>query len=125
MGAMNGTSPLNFVLLSGHDTTFIPFLAAVAPAAWDHEWPPYASLATIELLRVGGRGVGDGGAGIDAGSDQGGGDSGNDDDNDDLDAGGGGGDVGDDVGGGGVGDFYFRFVYNGEVLKLEGCDHGE
>lgn len=114
MGAMNGTSPLKFVLLSGHDTTFIPFLAAVVSNAWDQEWPRYASLATIELLRVAagsGTGKGTGSSAQEGGSD--------DDDNDDLDAGGDG--DGGDVGG----EYFFRFVYNGEVLKLEGCDQGE
>ncbi|CAM9356698.1 unnamed protein product [Pylaiella littoralis] len=90
LGAMNGTSPLKFILLSGHDTTFIPFMAAVAPSVWDRQWPPYATLSTIELLRVGG------GAGA-----------------------GGDGDGDGDAGGG----YFFRFVYNGQVLKLEGCDH--
>lgn len=84
--AMNGTSPLKFVLLSGHDTTLIPFLAAVAPAAWDMGWPPYAALATIELLRVG--------DGVAKGATDAAGD-------------------------------YFRFVYNGKVLRLDGCDDGE
>ncbi|CAN0217812.1 unnamed protein product, partial [Ectocarpus sp. 6 AP-2014] len=71
-GAMNGTSPLKFILLSGHDTTFIPLMAAVAPSAWDGTWPRYATLASIELLRIGG-----------GGSESG---------------------------------------YNGQVLRLEGCD---
>lgn len=93
MGAMNGTSPLKFILLSGHDTTFIPFLAAVAPGAWDQRWPAYAALATIELLRLG--------------------------------AGAGGGDDGD-AAAAAAGDYFFRFVYNGQVLKLEGCgDQGK
>lgn len=91
---MNGTSPLKFVLLSGHDTTFIPFMAAVAPNAWDQTWPPYATLSTIELLRVGASGnSSEGGETEDAAEDD--------------------------------GDFYFRFVYNGEVLKLDGCDQGK
>eukprot|EP00752_Nemacystus_decipiens_P007485 g6687.t1 len=93
MGAMNGTSSLKFVLLSGHDTTFIPFLAAVAPNVWDQEWPRYASLTTIELLRVAGANVTESSAAQEGGS-------------------------GDGVGG----EYYFRFVYNGDVLKLEGCD---
>ena len=80
-GAINGTSPLKFVLISGHDTTFLAFLSAVAPGAWDEVFPPYASLSTIELLRVGGEE--------------------------------------------GVAGDYFRFVYNGQVLRLKGCDQGE
>eukprot|EP00903_Cladosiphon_okamuranus_P013039 g12166.t1 len=96
VGAMNGTSPLKFVLLSGHDTTFIPFLAAVATDAWDQQWPRYASLATIELLRVA---VGNGTENAREGD-------------------GDGGDAAVEVGG----EYFFRFVYNGEVLKLEGCD---
>ena len=100
MGAIDGTSPLKFVVLSGHDTTFIPFMAAVAPKAWDRGWPPYAALASIELLRVGaGGGTGAGGGG-----------------------GGSGGRALTDASFDGD---YFRFVYNGQVLRLEGCDQGE
>lgn len=81
-GAINGTSPLKFVLISGHDTTFLAFLSAVAPGAWNETvFPPYATLSTIELLRVGG--------------------------------------------GEGVAGDYFRFIYKGEVLRLNGCDQGK
>lgn len=120
MGAMNGTSPLKFVLLSGHDTTLIPFLAAIAPDAWDKEWPRYASLITIELLRVAGTNsssTAGGSASASAAAPQ------EKEGGSDLDAGGDAGGGGDD--GGGWGEYYFRFVYNGEVLKLEGCDQGE
>ncbi|CAM9841244.1 unnamed protein product [Choristocarpus tenellus] len=51
--AMNGSSPHQFVLYSGHDDTLMPFLAAIAPEAWDAKWARYASLLAIELLRVG------------------------------------------------------------------------
>lgn len=81
--------PKKFILLSAHDTTLINWLTAIAPAAWDSsEWPPYAALAIIEVLRIGA-----GGAGAAA--------------------------VGNKMGD------YFRFVYNGKVLRLEGCDQGE
>lgn len=80
----NGDSPLQFVLISGHDTTLISLLASIAPNSWDQQWPPYASLASIELLRVG-----------------------------------------DSVENEDVRGDYFRFVYNGQVLKIEGCDEGE
>lgn len=81
-GAIDGTSPLKFILISGHDTTLLAFLSAVAPGAWNEaDFPPYATLSTIELLRVGG--------------------------------------------GEGVAGDYFRFIYNGEVLRLNGCDQGE
>lgn len=78
-GAIDGTHPVKFILWSGHDTTFIPLLTAIAPGAWDKEWPPYATLATIELLWIGGSLAGD----------------------------------------------YFRLVYNGQVIRLDGCHQGE
>lgn len=81
LGASQGQSPVKFVLISGHDTTLIPFMAAVAPRAWDRTWPAYASMATIELLRVGGQNAS-------------------------------------------IAGDYFRFVYNGEVVRLDGCKQG-
>jgi len=43
---------LKFALFSGHDSTIMPFLAAVAPDAWKSqgfEWAPYAALISLEL----------------------------------------------------------------------------
>lgn len=87
------------MLISGHDDTFIPLMSAIAPSAWDQLWPPYSSLSTIELLRVGG---GEG--------------------KEDGDADGAAGTAAVVAGGG---DYFFRFVYNGQVLRLDGCDDGE
>lgn len=36
-------------LFAGHDTTLMPFLAAVLGDAWDRKWSPYASMITMEI----------------------------------------------------------------------------
>ena len=38
-----------FHLFAAHDFTLLPLLTKMAPYAWDHTWPPYASMLTIEL----------------------------------------------------------------------------
>lgn len=45
----NATNPLRLALFAGHDTTIMPFLAAVLKENWDRIWPSYAALVTIEL----------------------------------------------------------------------------
>lgn len=92
MGAMNGTSPVKFVLISGHDNTLMPLLAAITPEAWDREWPPYASLLSLELLRISPDGNSSSAS---------------------------------EAGEAGLAGDFFRLVYNGEVLRLRGCDAGE
>ncbi|KAH0482385.1 MAG: hypothetical protein KVP17_001958 [Porospora cf. gigantea B] len=53
-GAYPTGSPHRFFLYSGHDTTIMPLLAALG--VWSPaEWPPYASIATLEFLRSGER----------------------------------------------------------------------
>ena len=37
------------VMFSGHDTTIMPFLAALLGDGWDGQWAAYAALVTIEL----------------------------------------------------------------------------
>lgn len=40
-----------FHLFAAHDFTLMPLLTKIAPNAWDHTWPPYASLLSIELYK--------------------------------------------------------------------------
>jgi len=47
--ALNSTTYNNFVLYSGHDTTLMPFLAALLGANWDMKWASYASMVSIEI----------------------------------------------------------------------------
>ena len=47
--ALNSTTYNNFVLYSGHDTTLMPFLAALLGANWDRKWASYASMVYIEI----------------------------------------------------------------------------
>eukprot|EP00600_Ochromonadales_sp_CCMP1393_P004116 CAMPEP_0174993948 /NCGR_PEP_ID=MMETSP0004_2-20121128/23356_1 /TAXON_ID=420556 /ORGANISM="Ochromonas sp., Strain CCMP1393" /LENGTH=625 /DNA_ID=CAMNT_0016248115 /DNA_START=39 /DNA_END=1916 /DNA_ORIENTATION=- len=47
IGMING-SGRKFVLVSGHDSTLMPFLAAVLPN-WDGDWSPYASMLVLEV----------------------------------------------------------------------------
>ncbi|CAM9297229.1 unnamed protein product [Discosporangium mesarthrocarpum] len=56
---LGSSSTVRFVLVSGHDSTLTPFLAAVAPEGWDRRWPGFASLLSVELLRVKGASTGD------------------------------------------------------------------
>lgn len=39
------------VLYAGHDTSIMPFLAALEGSVFDKKWPPYASEVVIELYR--------------------------------------------------------------------------
>lgn len=41
---------LKFVIYSGHDTTIMPYLAALG--VWDGEWANYASIVTHELWQA-------------------------------------------------------------------------
>ncbi len=52
--ASNSTSapPLKLALFAGHDTTIMPFLAAVLADGWDRMWAGYAALVTIELYEA-------------------------------------------------------------------------
>ncbi|CAM9185661.1 unnamed protein product [Phaeothamnion confervicola] len=52
--ALEERSNEKFVLFAGHDTTLQPLLAAIAPE-WDGEWPAYASMMSIEIMRVRGQ----------------------------------------------------------------------
>jgi len=45
----NSATAMNFVLYAGHDTTLMPFLAAVLGDTWDGKWASYASMIVIEL----------------------------------------------------------------------------
>lgn len=45
----NSTDPLKLALFAGHDTTVMPFLAAILGSNWDGVWPGYAALVTLEL----------------------------------------------------------------------------
>jgi hypothetical protein len=47
--AAKGDDYDKFVLLSGHDTTVIPLLAALLPPTYVIDWAPYASYVTFEL----------------------------------------------------------------------------
>lgn len=47
--SFGSAGPLRFALFSGHDTTIIPFLAAILGDSWDGLWPGYVSAVTIEL----------------------------------------------------------------------------
>eukprot|EP01034_Spumella_vulgaris_P040265 gene40265-49792_t len=47
--AGNVTTPLKLVLFSAHDSTLMPFLAAILLSNYDGQWSHYASLLTIEL----------------------------------------------------------------------------
>jgi hypothetical protein len=89
--------PPKLHVISGHDTTVMPLLAALDPNLWsDTEWPAYASLLVLELWerqqQLQQRKV----------------------------------EEEDDQGGGvdGTGDtssFHFRLIYNGQVLTMKGC----
>jgi hypothetical protein len=48
----NSDEGLKFALFAGHDTTLMPFLAAVLGNAWDREWSPYASMISIEVYKA-------------------------------------------------------------------------
>jgi hypothetical protein len=50
--SLNSTTPLKLAVFAGHDTTIMPFLAAVLESYWDRKWPGYASLVTIELYEA-------------------------------------------------------------------------
>lgn len=43
------TTPLKFALFSAHDTSLMPFLAAVLGDVWDGRWAGYAYLVSMEL----------------------------------------------------------------------------
>jgi len=45
--ATSGHPPAKLRLLSGHDTTVVPLLAALG--CYDGKWPPYASYIALEL----------------------------------------------------------------------------
>eukprot|EP00600_Ochromonadales_sp_CCMP1393_P010783 CAMPEP_0175005836 /NCGR_PEP_ID=MMETSP0005-20121125/5522_1 /TAXON_ID=420556 /ORGANISM="Ochromonas sp., Strain CCMP1393" /LENGTH=485 /DNA_ID=CAMNT_0016261101 /DNA_START=82 /DNA_END=1539 /DNA_ORIENTATION=- len=45
---MNG-GPLKFALFSAHDTSVMPFLAAILGDAWDGKWAAYAALVSLEV----------------------------------------------------------------------------
>lgn len=45
----NDDNQKKFALFACHDTTILPFLAAVLGDNWDRVWPAYASLVTIEV----------------------------------------------------------------------------
>jgi hypothetical protein len=44
-----GTTPYKFALFSAHDTSVMPFLAAILGDAWDGRWAGYAYLVSLEL----------------------------------------------------------------------------
>jgi Histidine phosphatase superfamily (branch 2) len=44
-------APPTLAIFSGHDTTLMPLLASLGSDVYDGEWPPYASMMTIELYR--------------------------------------------------------------------------
>eukprot|EP01056_Protomagalhaensia_sp_Gyna25_P005809 Protomagalhaensia_sp_Gyna_25__5808@NODE_857_length_2507_cov_158_233793_g677_i0_p1_GENE_NODE_857_length_2507_cov_158_233793_g677_i0NODE_857_length_2507_cov_158_233793_g677_i0_p1_ORF_typecomplete_len627_score55_96His_Phos_2/PF00328_22/3_8e30_NODE_857_length_2507_cov_158_233793_g677_i02962176 len=72
MGEADSSNPWDgkrLVLYAGHDTSVMPFLAALGGTVFDGKWPPYASEVIIELYR-----------------------------------------------GVGSSDYFFRLIYNGEVL---------
>eukprot|EP01095_Lingulamoeba_sp_RSL-Kostka_P017545 TRINITY_DN9192_c0_g1_i1.p1 TRINITY_DN9192_c0_g1~~TRINITY_DN9192_c0_g1_i1.p1 ORF type:complete len:432 (-),score=133.86 TRINITY_DN9192_c0_g1_i1:86-1381(-) len=48
-GRVSNTTDLEFVLLSGHDTTLTPMLIALG--VWDGFWTPYASMIVFELYK--------------------------------------------------------------------------
>jgi hypothetical protein len=72
--------PLKFALFSAHDTSLMPFLAALLGERWDGRWAGYAYMITIELYSASASSA--------------------------L----------------GLGGFYFRLYYDGEILTLPGCD---
>lgn len=43
------STPLKFALYSAHDTSLMPFLAAILGERWDGRWAGYAYLISIEL----------------------------------------------------------------------------
>mmetsp|Transcript_17391 Transcript_17391/g.29386 ORF Transcript_17391/g.29386 Transcript_17391/m.29386 type:complete len:575 (-) Transcript_17391:186-1910(-) len=43
------STAIKFLLYSGHDTTVMPFLAALLQHHWDRQWSPYAALVSIEV----------------------------------------------------------------------------
>lgn len=43
--------PPTLAIYSGHDTTLMPLLASLGSDVYDGEWPPYASMMTLELYR--------------------------------------------------------------------------
>lgn len=44
-----GVTPYKMAVFSGHDTTIMPFLAAVLGDSWDRRWASYAALISMEL----------------------------------------------------------------------------
>jgi len=55
LNAVNAGTPssaLKFALFSAHDTTVMPFLAAIQGNLWDRIWAPYASMVTIEIYKA-------------------------------------------------------------------------
>lgn len=44
--------PAKLALYAAHDTTIMPLLASLGPDVWDGEWPPYASMMSLEIHQV-------------------------------------------------------------------------
>lgn len=48
-GVNNSADAIKFGLWSAHDTSIMPFLAALMGESWDQKWARYAAMITIEL----------------------------------------------------------------------------
>jgi hypothetical protein len=91
-GRDGGRTGLKFGLFLGHDTSVLPLLAAWE--VWDGEWPPYAAVLVIELYEAD--------ANAEAAVE---------------------GEGGREEGGeGGEKEHFFRLLYRGKELVMEGCE---